>query len=611
MPKKKGPLEEGDKLFDQKNFAEAKIKYQQAVLSGSAAARNNLGIIAVINDEYNDAYRLFYEAMLAGDVDALHNLGACYEYGIGAPEYIPCAIHYYARASMAGNDPATKTFENYIKAQAQELANTLLASETSQITDIIESKIIQSVIPDNVMTPFQLLKHPTNRKVVTSILREAQKCIVKSTSPKVLAILSQLFRYEFVIHDYRYNSDRNLGINWGKVYDLIKEFQRYQNYLEKNRASKANVFKSIFNTLKIEFLTSTQRKFIYNDFLVEINNEDWQLSDACKRLAKEFASMIIGAKPPISILEILDVNTDLDNQLARAVIPKLPYKANLKTIEIFKHPENREIVENVLDEAVDTLMRSLTIGNAVKLIALLEFKDKIFGLEIAPLFFMKILHDLKLVCPSNMIWVLERLENISCQNVRDSNGFYTIMDRMVAVIDPNSVDDILKELSHAITNMVTAIHATSPNTVLWKQARHILAEYRMALIAYMYQRTNQLDPIVEIMSKENDLSARNNWPVIFSKLPRPPEGVDRLTFTSDAMWFVTTLKGSKLIVLNDTHSNLLKNVNHLQNFIESYDTYLIQLEKGTNTSKKITPSRSSTPQIPAKNSSTDVKSLLI
>jgi hypothetical protein len=614
MPKKKGPLFEGNQLFDQKNFTEARIKYQQAAESGSAEAKTNLGIIAVIFDEYNDAFRLFYEAMLQGDVDALHNLGACFEHGLGVPEYIPAAIHYYARASIAGNAQAAKTYENYIKVQGQALANRLLASESVQIIDVIESTIIQSVLPDQVMTTYQLLKHPVNRKVVTGILREAQKCIVQATSPKALEIISQLFRYEFVIHDYKYNSDRNLEITWGKVYDLIKEFKKYQNYIEKKASdhpAKVKLFDSIFKTLKIAFLTNAQRELVYKDFLEEIDNQDWGLSSACKRFAKEFAAMIKEAKLPISILEILDTNKDFDDRLARAVIPKLPHNANVKTIEIFNHPENCEIVKNIIDETVDTLMKSLTIVNAVKLIALLEFKEKIFGLEIAPLFFMKILHDLKLVCPSNLTWILERLENISCQDVRGSNGFYTIMDRVVAIIDPSIIDKILKDLSHAISNMVSTIHATSPNTILWKQAQHILADYRMTLIAYMYQRKNELDPIVEMMSKENDLSAKKNWADIFSKLPRPPEGVDRLTFTSDAIWFATTLKASRLIVLKEAHHNLQKNINYLQDFIETYDTYLIQLEKGTNTSKKITPASSATPQRPTNNIPANINSLLI
>jgi len=610
-------FQEAERLFTEGRYAEAKAEYIKILDKGDSHVANALGIIAFIYEQYDEASQMFYRAFLQNDADGAHNLAVCYEHGFSVFLYLPIALYYYAESASKGNASANSTLTEYFASQGKLLGDLLQKAEVSEYVSVIETHILQSLSADPIMSPFQILKHPINRRVVTGILRQAQKYLVQFNAMNALLAISQLFRYEFVLHDFDNEHRANEVIIITKASELIILIEQYGTYLNKkrnDRAAQMKVFQSILKSAKINLLTRMQQQAIGDAFLKAINDEKCDLSGDNKHWARMLAPMIATQSSGIDMLQILNTLNNSEEQLESAFVKQLPVQSNGKNLDTLLHPDNLALIKSVLHEACMSLANTLTMANAVKLIALLEFKEKIFGLDIAPLFFMKLLHDLKLICSSNLVWILERLENVDCINVNSINGFYTLLNKIINALPSDQIENELVNLSSALTNMVTTIHATQQPTFAWETARSTVGQYRMAMIAYMYQRTQQLHPIVEMMSKVNDLSAKNTWPTIFSTIPRPAEGVDRLTYTSDAIWFVTTFLTSKIPDLQETNPNLKKNAAYLLDFIESYDTYLLILEKGTDTSKSINHSKPKPQVLPSSalvNPEKSIKNLLI
>ncbi|MGA2654652.1 MAG: tetratricopeptide repeat protein [Gammaproteobacteria bacterium] len=581
-PVAKSPQAQADALFDSKKYSEAKALYLIAAEQGNVSAKNSLGIIAFINEKYVEAAQYFYEAMQKGDSDGFHNLAVCYEQGLGVMVSIQYALHFYAQAALLGNELGFASLTDYYKTLGEQLATTLLAATPDQHIQIIETEITSALVPDAIMSAFQLLKHPANRKVVTGILRYAQKSLSKSDSENSLPLISLLFRYEFAICDVKKSDHLNLQFIWGKTYDLMKKIKQYENQLTASALSSKKIFESIIRSAGLELLTKEQRNQIYADFLLEIEHPEWNLSSQSKNVALLFANNIKGGNPQVDITEIFDTSNEVDDQFVKAVITRLPFRANITIKQLLTHDQNREIVKSIIYEAVLKLFNNMSKGNAIKLIALMEFKEKIFSLEIAPLLLMKILSDLNLVCSTNMQWLLERVENTDCTKVNNPNGFYTIMNRVVAYAG-NQADNMLEELSLALSSIVVAIHATPRSNFLWNHARFVIASYRNALIAYIYNRNQQIHPLVAAILTQENLSDKQKWPEIYKSMPLPPAGVSGFTFTSNAIWFVTACMSTKLIDLKDQTNRFNSHEPHLITFIELYDVYLKQVQKGTST----------------------------
>jgi hypothetical protein len=588
-------LEQADAYFDQKKYEESLSYYEIAADLGSAPAQNAVGIFRFAHERYDEAVRLFYSAMKQGDPDAMHNLAVCYEGGFGVPHYLPYAMCLYTQAMLRGNARACESLNNFLIEQADILAQRLLESHASAFQEVLGNHLTLALVHDPIMAPIQLLKHPSNRAIVVGILRRAQKKIAAgNATPHAIAAINELFTLEFVIYsrERQNNATEHLEIVYGEVFDLLKSFQQYQKYLEGKGSdfrAKEKVFENIFNKSKLIFLTTDQQEQVRAEFLKEINDPRWALSAACKKIATEFAHKISGKVAQMNILQP-NAPADLDKQWTHALAPKLPIKTNEHSIESLRHPDNREMVKRIMYNTIRELMKSITtMQQALLLIAFLEFKEKVFGLDVAPLFFLKLCEDLNLACSNDLVWLLERLENVDCEQVNKPNGFYTIMNKVLLDKDISIVKNILNDLRATLKNMLSVIHASIPRAQFRQQTEYTLSSYHMALVAFEYQRTQEIHPIVKVLLTKEDLHNTQNWPNIFKELPLPPENTDRFTFTSEAIWFVTTYASTALIQLPEHHDNLKKNHIFFIQLIEMYDAYLIQLGHGAQVKIPLAP----------------------
>lgn len=612
------PLQEADELYDQKKYDEAEIKYLE-VAQDNGPAKNTLGILALRKDEHDKAFRFFCEAALLNDADGLNNVAYCYENEVGTPASTPHVIYYLMRAVMLRNDSNVQILKEYLEEYAQNMISMLMSAHDSECTHIIESNIAQALVPHPIKSAYQILKLPNNRKIVVDILRLAQKIAVKNPSKNSLAVVKALFKYEFIIQDHKLEVAEDLNIIWAEVYDLMNAFKQYENYFEKNNKhdSKVKIFASIIKKSKLSFLTNGQCQKVKADFLVEIEHVGWALSTKHKQIAREFAEKIQGADALIDITDLLNLPENSENQLTSAIVLKLPEKSNDEMIEVMRLPNNKMAVTQIIDNNIRILMQAMSMGAAVKLIALLEFKEKIFGLEIAPLFFMKLLNDLELVYSNNLVWLLDCLENVDCTDVNQSSGFFTIMRKVLSYQNPEDVPKILHDLNYALVNLINKIDAEHPNpSYQWQKTKSILASYCMAIIAFGYLITKAIHPLVMQLINHENLDKKQMWPALIASLPAPSKGDYQYTYTANAIWFVTTCVSTSLMDMpKDLHETIKTQQKILFCLIEAYDALHNKLKTANSATKvptktMIKADESSTSQTASSENTYKLKQLL-
>jgi TPR repeat protein len=90
-----------------KDYANAKLWYEQAAEAGSAAAMDGLGNLYMngngVTEDDNLAAAWFQKSADLGDADGMLNLGILYESGLGVPEDSAMARKWYTASSKAGN----------------------------------------------------------------------------------------------------------------------------------------------------------------------------------------------------------------------------------------------------------------------------------------------------------------------------------------------------------------------------------------------------------------------------------------------------------------------------------------------------------------------------
>ena len=106
-----GDLEDGVKLYEHKNYAQAANVFQRAAVRGNAEAQRRLGFMyyhgeGVVQDNKR-AVTLFEKSAEAGDIESASNLAKMYEFGMGVEQDDARAAEWYRKGAEMG-DPASQ-----------------------------------------------------------------------------------------------------------------------------------------------------------------------------------------------------------------------------------------------------------------------------------------------------------------------------------------------------------------------------------------------------------------------------------------------------------------------------------------------------------------------
>ena len=79
-------------------------------------AMNNLGLMyengVGVDQDYDEAFKLFQEGANQGNPNAMTNLGFCYESGYGVEPDIDKAVEWYKKAADLGEENARRNLQN-------------------------------------------------------------------------------------------------------------------------------------------------------------------------------------------------------------------------------------------------------------------------------------------------------------------------------------------------------------------------------------------------------------------------------------------------------------------------------------------------------------------